>query len=195
MSDGHAVLGHPGMPSSWIGSSLDFFASVRVTVKFLLNLTSWLEDEDSGVELSMQEVYTHLWIAGDQECRSGDGEWAIVHACKSPCHQQAVGYQGSLPPSHENYLALIRGQDLFLNLIDPPRPLFKLKSFTTFLDFAEAQWEAGRRLLIHCNQGESRAPSLALLFLAKSRSALDNSSYLAARSQFERLCPNYRPGA
>jgi hypothetical protein len=141
------------------------------------------------------EVYERVWVAGDQECRSGDGEWAVVHACKSPCHQRAVGYRGSLPQSHPNYLALDQGWDLFLNLIDPRGPLFMPASFITFLDFADVHWEAGRKLLIHCNQGESRAPSLALLFLAKNRSALDNGSYLAARTQFEHLYPNYRPGS
>ncbi len=153
------------------------------------------DDEDVRNGRIMQEVYERVWVAGAGACRSGSGEWAVVHACKSPCHQQAVGYQRSLPQSHPNYLALARGQDLFLNLIDPPGPLFMRASFITFLEFAEAQWEAGRRLLIHCNQGESRAPSLALLFLAKNRAALDNSSYLAARTQFEHLYPNYRPGS
>lgn len=143
----------------------------------------------------MQKVYDRVWVAGAQECRSGGDGWAVVHACKDPCHRQAVGYQGSLRSSHSNYLALLREQDLFLNLIDSPKPLFKAASFSTFLDFADTQWRQGRQLLIHCNQGESRAPSLALLLLAKRCSALDDSSYAAARAQFTRLFPNYRPGA
>lgn len=143
----------------------------------------------------MQQVFERVWVADDQSCRPGGGEWAVVHACKSPCHQRAVGYQGSLLSSHPNYLVLSRGFDLYLNLIDPPKPLFMSASFGAFLSFADAQWTAGRKLLIHCNRGESRAPSLALLFLAKRRSVLDDSSYPAARGEFERLYPNYRPGA
>lgn len=143
----------------------------------------------------MYEVFERVWVANDQFCRSGGGEWAVVHACKSPCHQRAVDYRGSLPSSHPNYLSLNRGPDLYLNLIDPPRPLFMPSSFAVFLDFADAEWAAGRKLLIHCNQGESRAPSLALLFMAKRRSALDDTSYLAARGEFEQIYKNYRPGA
>ena len=115
----------------------------------------------------MQEVFERVWVGSDTSCRAGGGEWAVVHACKSPCHQRAVGYQGSLVSSHANYLVLNRGRDLYLNLIDPPKPLFMPASFIAFLGFADAEWTAGRKLLIHCNLGESRAPSLALLFLAK----------------------------
>ena len=50
------------------------------------------------------------------------------------------------------------------------------------------------KLLVHCNQGGSRALSLALLFLAKCRAALSNDSYLEARSEYEKLYPGYKPG-
>jgi len=142
----------------------------------------------------MQEIYERVWVGNGDSCRAGDGDWSVVHACKNPCHVRAVGYQGSLPSSHPNYLVLARGQNLYLNLIDPPKPLFMAASFGTFLAFADQEWLAGRKLLVHCNQGESRAPSLALLFLAKRRSALDNGSYTTARAQFEKLYPLYKPG-
>ena len=142
----------------------------------------------------MKEVYERVWVANDRSCRNGGGEWAVVHACKIPCHQRAVGYQGSLPKTHANYLTLSNNQDLFLNIVDPAAPLFMPASFEAFLTFADRQWLAGRKLLVHCNQGESRAPSLALLFLAKRRSVLNNGSYSAARSEFEKLYPGYKPG-
>lgn len=142
----------------------------------------------------MQQVFERIWVGNERDCRPGDHEWAVVHACKSPCHQQAVGYRGSLPSAHQHYLSLTRDHDLFLNLIDPPIPLFKAESFVAFLDFADMQWLAGRALLIHCNQGESRAPSLALLFLAKRRAVLDAGSYHSAQKEFEALFSGYRPG-
>jgi hypothetical protein len=142
----------------------------------------------------VEQVYERVFVDGDLSCRHGDAEWAVVHACKSPCHQRAVGYQGSLPNTHRNYLTLVDGSDLFMNIIDPPVPLFMAPSFSNFLRFSEEHWLAGKKLLIHCNQGESRAPSLALLFLAKCRKAIDNTSYLAARTEFERLYSRYNPG-
>ena len=61
---------------------------------------------------------------------------------------------------------LEEANDLYLNIIDPPGPLFMPPLFTSFLEFAVRNWEEGKNILIHCNQGESRAPSMGLLFLA-----------------------------
>ncbi len=117
---------------------------------------------------------------------------AIVHACKDPCHRCAAGYtEKSLPTDHPHYLALERGNHLYLNLIDPPVPLFKLESFVRFFEFMDRQI-AHRPVLIHCNKGESRAPSLALLYMAK-RGFLPGESYAQARATFEEKFP-YKPG-
>ncbi|MHB9150028.1 MAG: protein-tyrosine phosphatase family protein [Thermoleophilia bacterium] len=101
---------------------------------------------------------------------------------------------GSLPSTHPNYLVLEDGDDLILNIIDPPMPLFKPELFTAFLSFAKRKTGEGKSILIHCNQGESRAPSLALLCMAKVSGTVSDDSYQAARADFERLFQNYRPG-
>ena len=142
----------------------------------------------------MHQVHTRLFVGTELDCRSGDDGWAVVHACKSPCHQRAVGYQGSLPRTHPNYLVLERGSDLYLNMIDPPQPLFMSDLFVSFLRFATRNWDAGRSLLIHCNLGESRAPSLAMLFLAKRLHAIKDSDFDVARREFDAIFPSYAPG-
>jgi protein-tyrosine phosphatase len=142
----------------------------------------------------MVKIDNRLFIGAENDCRIGTERLPVVHACKSPCHQQAVGYRGSLPNSHPNYLVLQRDDDLYLNIIDPPVPLFKAETFERFLAFARTKYNSGASLLIHCNQGESRAPSLALLFLAKHIGALPDSSYEDAKQVFERLFPAYQPG-
>ncbi|MGD0654831.1 MAG: hypothetical protein ABSA16_10840 [Thermoguttaceae bacterium] len=142
----------------------------------------------------MKSIYERLYIGTEEDCRSGNNEWAIVHACKSPCHQREVGYHGSLPSTHPNYLVLERENDLILNMVDPPRPLFMPKLFIDFLWFSEKHWNKGKNLLIHCNLGESRAPSLALLFIAKRLHRINGSSYENAKSEFMNLFPSYTPG-
>lgn len=142
----------------------------------------------------MIQVADRLHVGTDRDCRPGDDAWAVVHACKSPCHQGAVGYRGSLPKNHPHYLVLEEERDLYLNLVDPPIPLFMADSFTSFLAFASSRLEGGARLLVHCNRGESRAPSLALLLLAKRLGALPAGSFAKAREAFEGLYPGYRPG-
>jgi hypothetical protein len=142
----------------------------------------------------MKNVVERLYIGTDVDCRHGDNQWAIVHACKSPCHQREVGYRGSLPNIHPNYLVLEKENDLVLNIIDPPVPLFKPKLFIDFLSFTIRHWENGENLLIHCNMGESRAPSLALLFMSKHLKIITNTSYDDAKTEFIKLYPGYTPG-
>ena len=143
----------------------------------------------------MVKIDDRIFIGALDDCRAGSEQLAMVHACKSPCHQQAVGYRGSLAASHPNYLVLQHEHDLYLNIIDPPAPLFRAETFERFLAFARQKYDSGASLLIHCNQGESRAPSLALLFLAKHIGTLPNTSYVDAQKAFGRLFPMYSPGA
>lgn len=123
-----------------------------------------------------------------------DADWAMVHACKHPCHQDAVGYKGNLDKRHPNYLVLERCSDLYLNMIDPSVPLFPLELFHAALAFADRHWAAGRDVVFHCNQGRSRAPRLALVFAAKRRGFINDASYSAARVEFEMQYGHYVPG-
>lgn len=119
---------------------------------------------------------------------------AMVHACKDPCHRKAVGYTGrALDPNHPNYLSLERENHLYLNLIDPTVPLFKAASFRIFLDFVD-RWIRERPVIIHCNHGESRAPSLALLYMAKRLGTLPDTSYQLAAVAFRAMGFPYKPG-
>jgi predicted protein tyrosine phosphatase len=113
-------------------------------------------------------------------------------------HQEAVGYRVVLPHDDPHYLALEDTDNLFLNLIGPPTPLFQVDSFRHFRDFAESRYlGAHQSLLIHCNQGQLRAPSLAMLFLAKDLHVLPDDSYASAVEAFAPLAatlPRYLPG-
>lgn len=84
--------------------------------------------------------------------------------------------------------------DLFLNIIDPDQPLFMMPLFTETLRFSREHTEKKVDLLFHCNQGESRAPALAMLHLAKNLSVLDDSSYDVAVSEFLLRYPMFTPG-
>lgn len=142
----------------------------------------------------MRQVHERVYVGTESDCRTGNSAWVVVHACKSPCHQRAVGYRRSLPSDHPNYLVLEHERDLYLNIIDPPAPLFKRPLFASFLKFAGRHWDAGSSILIHCNKGESRAPSLAMLFLAKHSHTIPGVSYDSARKEFQKIYPFYHPG-
>jgi hypothetical protein len=142
----------------------------------------------------MIEVYRNLFVGNDSSCFCSEKSgWALVHACKIPCHQKAVGYIGSLSPNHPYYLICEKPNHLFLNIIDPPRPMFPSLLFTKSLDFIDYHIK-DRKVLVHCNNGLSRAPSIALLFLAKRIGKINNDSFQQAAIDFKKLYSHYQPG-
>jgi len=144
----------------------------------------------------MIEVHPNLFVGTERDCflRSCDN-WAVIHAFKSPCHQKAVGYKGSLLPTHPNYLIYEVGNHLFLNMVDMPKTL--LHKFTKpiidkALDFIDKHISE-KKVLIHCNLGLSRAPSIALLYLAKRAKVINKEGYKEATQDFVKLFPRYQP--
>jgi predicted protein tyrosine phosphatase len=142
----------------------------------------------------MYEVHQNLFVGDDTSCQRGSSDLAVVHACKHPCHVRAVGYTGSLPSNHPNYLVLKDDFNLYLNMIDPDKPLFMPPLFTEFLDFSKNHWQEGRPILVHCNRGESRSPTLAMMFMAKELDIITNNSYQEAAKEFQNIYPSYNPG-
>lgn len=157
----------------------------------LVELEPWLfigGDEDCGLALANQRVF-QSWAA-------------ILHVAKWPCHARAVGYgydsKVVLAKTHPEYLWAERPGSLYLNVVDAPIPIFRLEIFTRALDYIDAMLgedAQGRRILLHCNEGLSRAPSLALLYLAKRAELLPNDSFAVAREAFLTKYPLYAPGA
>jgi hypothetical protein len=142
----------------------------------------------------VKEVSENLFVGDEADCRAS-GEKAVVHACKTPCHQDAVGYRGSLPQDHEEYLVSSQGSDLYLNIVDMDslEKEYTEPILNDALDFIEEKI-SNNQVLIHCNQGRSRSPGIALLFLAKRRGEISDSSYREAKKEFQELYSNYRPG-
>jgi predicted protein tyrosine phosphatase len=91
--------------------------------------------------------------------------------------------------------AFEEGKNLYLDILDPVEPRFDLEVFTTSLEFMHRHWGKGRKILVHCNAGLSRSPSIALLFLAKHLAAISDRSYEAARADYQALDPRYSPGS
>ena len=50
-----------------------------------------------------------------------------------------------------------------------------------------------KKILIHCNQGQSRSPSLGLVYLARNGD-IPKDSYSVAAQAFLKLYPDYSPG-
>jgi predicted protein tyrosine phosphatase len=123
----------------------------------------------------------------------------VVHACKTPCHQRAVGYSENLRQNHPSYLVKEEENNLYLNMIDANKPgylkpRFMMPMIEASLIFTEDHLQKGSKVLIHCNMGMSRSPTLAMLFLGKRVHSIDETDFASARGDFMTIYPGYSPG-
>ncbi len=149
----------------------------------------------------MYKINDRLFIGSDADCNYRkdteeleEPQTATIHACKT-CHQKALNYKGNLDSNNGAYLVYEQLDNLFLNIVDMDTPLLHRYMFEitkAALDFIERKIKQGP-VIIHCNKGESRAPSFALMYLAKRSNVISNVSFFAATQDFLKLFPRYNP--
>lgn len=152
----------------------------------------------------MREIIKNLYCGDEADYtyienfapRSALENSAIVHACKEPYHRQFVGYTTrGCPKDSPEYLWAERGNRLALNIVDAPKSEFFDKSMIgKALDFIDEKLNAGMEVLVHCNQGESRSPSIILLYLIK-HGIIKGDTFEDCEAEFMKVYPEYNPGA
>ena len=145
----------------------------------------------------MIEIYPNLWIGTAQDYESsvkGLSGWNVVHACKEPYHRRELGYTTKgAPKGHPEYLIARRGPRLILNLVDAPNPAFIPKEIIdTAIRFVHLSLVDRMKVLVHCNLGESRAPGIGLLYLARYTDKLPKQ-LMKAEQAFRLVYPPYKP--
>jgi len=121
------------------------------------------------------KVADNLYVADMEGCQRKGSE-AIIHACKSPCFV----LKG-------NSFDVVEGElDLYLNMIDPDKPMFSLNLFTSAIEFID-KYIGNRDVIIHCNQGKSRSASIAMLYL------FSDETYRNAQDSIQEVYPYYDP--
>jgi len=145
----------------------------------------------------MIEVSKNLFVGNILDGKNINPEdgFAIVHATKT-CHKAELGYAHSLSNTHPYYLVLELGTDLFLNMVDMDKPLMPVYTnpiMKAAFIFIQKQLADNKKVLVHCDQGNSRAPSVAMLFMAAS-GKLPAVSYDKCKETFLVLYPNFSPG-
>ena len=145
----------------------------------------------------MHKIAPSLWIGSDADFAQLDTygtEWAVLHAAKIPHHRDFLGYKGNAAPKDDpEYLVARRGNRMALNLIDALDPKYigkpMIDAGMAFIAEQLAALKEPNQLLINCNQGHSRAPTLGMLYLAPSLP----EAFEAAEAEYKKLCPSYAP--
>jgi predicted protein tyrosine phosphatase len=144
----------------------------------------------------MIEITRNLFIgtANDYETQvKGKENWTTIHACKEPYHRQALRYMGrSAPKEHPEYYFAVRENRLILNLIDANTSNYIPKIIIDkALNYIDNSLKSNKKCLVHCNQGQSRSPSIGLLYLAQNK--LLPNDFNSAEKEFKKIYPFYNP--
>jgi hypothetical protein len=148
------------------------------------------------MEIALIEVLESLFVGSEQDeasVRRQDG-WFVIHACKEPYHRQALGYSGrGAPKDDPEYLIAARPGRLILNLVDADNVAYIPPEIIDAAVAAIHTNIGGAKVLVHCNQGLSRSPTIALLYMAKHTDRFRAMSAASAVAEFRRLYPAYAP--
>lgn len=144
----------------------------------------------------MLEIYKNLFVGSETDENSirGKAGWFVVHACKEPYHRRALGYTGrAASKDHPEYLMAVREGCIILNLVDVDNVAYITPEIINAALNAIHQNIASLKVLVHCNQGASRSPTIAFLYLAKHTDLFHAQTHEQAMMGFRAIYPHYNP--
>ena len=138
---------------------------------------------------------TNIYVGtkADSRLRS-DPAWAVVNTAKT-VHVEAKGWSNAPPRDHPDYLAFEDGQFISFNWVDGASRMYDWSgpaAFVRALDFID-KWYESKNILINCDLGQSRSPTVALLYLAKRLHLIPADSFTNSMAAFQLLYPSYAP--
>lgn len=145
----------------------------------------------------MEQVIDGLYVGGDSDyerLKDKDG-WSFLRCAKfgPGGHRETVGYEGNAAPKGKEYLTARKGNRMALNFIDANDPNFIPREMVEKgIRYVEERLQAGDKVLVACNRGQSRGPTAAMLFL-RSIGELPGNFHRGERV-FHTLYRNYDPG-
>lgn len=133
----------------------------------------------------MVEVFDKIWVGSlDDFIGSSKKDFAFVHATKSLFDNSL----GEVIYEIDNHL--------YLNWVDSKEEKYfdykglGVSVFVSILNFIE-KWHKSGSVLIHCNEGLSRSPSIAMVYLAKRLKVIDGKDHVFAEREFSDIYPEY----
>ena len=108
-------------------------------------------------------------------------------------HQSVVGWQGrGCNPDSPYYLFKRDSDAIYLNMIDNEDPKYvNDEMINPALDFIQQHLNSGSEIFIYCSLGESRSPSIALMYLLENN--LIEKSADTINVFRNNYYPNYQP--
>lgn len=145
----------------------------------------------------MEQIINGIYVGGDRDYErvKDRDDFSIVRCCKygPGGHKDTLQYTTRAAPEGPNKYWVEKGHLIALNLLDLDDPdKIPLEAIKAGLDFAKQQIDKGQKVLFACNEGESRGPTTALLFL-RSVGEMPHP-FLQSVKVFKTLYHKYEPG-
>lgn len=157
----------------------------------------------------MKQVSTNLYVGTVEDFQEildnslSDAHWSILGACKDPLHRKyaklqgaaCAGYSGrAMPKDEPEYLFAKRNHALYCNLIDANDMKYIPDAIIEeCLEFISKELAQDRKVLIVCNKGESRSPSIALMYMIEIGEFDDCKDWDMVLEWFREVYPAYNP--
>jgi hypothetical protein len=133
------------------------------------------------------QVYPGLFVGPGIDARTFYGN--ILHCAKEPWYVDGLKNQGV--PVCSNVLRT-NAREMALNMIDAEKAsFFPDEMINAGLDFITDTFAEGESILLHCNQGISRSPSMAFLWMFE-HGFLDKE-FRYAVPQFKKIYKDWGP--
>jgi hypothetical protein len=144
----------------------------------------------------MEQVIDRLWVGSDKDtAEAGRRGYAHLAAAKdaSDGHRVMLGYHTRAAPKDKNYLFARKGDWAAMNLIDAGDPqMIPEEMILQGIAFIQEIMSEGKKILVHCDAGHSRGPTMAMLYM-RSVGELPQP-FNRAKKIFTTLYPPYDPG-
>lgn len=138
----------------------------------------------------MRQVSERVYVGDQADTVDFDG--ALLSACQS-VHYKRLGWtRKTVDRGSDDYIVYDRNGWMSLNWVDGRAELYDLGGVEVWdaaFDFIDRRPEP---TLIHCDRGLSRAPALALAYMAKR--GLLPEIHDEADAAFREIYPEYAPG-
>lgn len=145
----------------------------------------------------MREVGTNIFVGQAREANIlNKDNWSLLGVTNT-YHYLIHGWvRGGKYTDNRCYIIHEEPGLMSVNWVDAAAKFFDykgegVKNFKKILDFIERQ---EKPVLIFCDQGMSRSPSVAMVYLAKRLHSIPSGSFEEALHAFLDIYPSYSPG-
>ena len=146
----------------------------------------------------MEEVHPRLFVGDDKDYErvKDNSGWSFLRCCKEGPggHRYVLKYHSLGAPKDAHYLWVRKGNLEALNLLDLEDPDFIPKQvIDEGLKFIKERMDAGDKVLVACNAGHSRGPTMALMYLREIGEYPER--FRTAESKYRAFYPKYDPNS